>query len=88
MITEASTATCNILQPTPHMMLKLNICDTDITFHYDSGCVKSVQMRSYFWSVFSCIRIDYGVDGSTFKFNGIVYLNIEFVKSNSQGTHA
>ena len=23
-------------------------------------CVKSVQIRSYFWSVFSCIRIEYG----------------------------
>ena len=23
-------------------------------------CVKSVQTRSYFWSVFSCIRIEYG----------------------------
>ena len=22
-------------------------------------CVKSVQIRSYFWSVFSCIRIEY-----------------------------
>ena len=25
-------------------------------------CVKSVQMRSYFCSVFSCIRIEYGPD--------------------------
>ena len=23
-------------------------------------CAKSVQIRSYFWSVFSCIRIEYG----------------------------
>ena len=23
-------------------------------------CVKSVQIRSFFWSVFSCIRIEYG----------------------------
>ena len=23
-------------------------------------CVKSVQMQSYFWSVFSCIWIEYG----------------------------
>ena len=23
-------------------------------------CVKRVQMRSYFWSVFSCIRTEYG----------------------------
>ena len=26
----------------------------------DRHCVKSVQIRSYFWSVFSCIRIEYG----------------------------
>ena len=25
----------------------------------ESHCVKSVQMRSYFWSVFSCIRTEY-----------------------------
>ena len=24
------------------------------------GCVKSVQIRIYFWSVFSCIRTEYG----------------------------
>ena len=23
-------------------------------------CVKSVQIRSFFWSVFSCIQIEYG----------------------------
>ena len=23
-------------------------------------CVKSVQIRSFFWSVFSCIRAEYG----------------------------
>ena len=26
-------------------------------------CVKSVQVRSYFWSVFSCIRTEYGFYG-------------------------
>ena len=25
----------------------------------DCHCAKSVQIRSYFWSVFSCIRIEY-----------------------------
>ena len=24
-----------------------------------SHCVKSVQMRTYFWSIFSCIRTEY-----------------------------
>ena len=27
--------------------------------HVFSHCVKSVQIRSYFWSVFSCIRTEY-----------------------------
>ena len=25
-----------------------------------SHCVKSVQVRSFFWSIFSCIRTEYG----------------------------
>ena len=29
-----------------------------LRFHWN--CVKSVQIRSYFWSVFSCIRTEYG----------------------------
>ena len=44
----------------------------DLFFHVDtsqkissiaqwsSHCEKSVQIRSYFWSVFSCIRTEYG----------------------------
>ena len=28
---------------------------------HDVHCEKSVQIRSYFWSVFSCIRTEYGV---------------------------
>ena len=28
--------------------------------HIDINCVKSVQIRSFFWSVFSCIRTKYG----------------------------
>ena len=27
--------------------------------HGNLTCVKSVQIRSYFWSVFSCIRTEY-----------------------------
>ena len=26
----------------------------------NNHCVKSIQIRSYFWSVFSCIRTEYG----------------------------
>ena len=35
------------------MMLIMN-------FISDIHCVRSVQIRSYFWSVFSCIRTEYG----------------------------
>ena len=27
---------------------------------FRAHCLKSVQIRSYFWSVFSCIRTEYG----------------------------
>ena len=29
------------------------------TRHFLENCVKSVQIQSYFWSVFSCIRTEY-----------------------------
>ena len=29
-------------------------------YSLSTHCVKSVQMRSYFWPVFSCIRTEYG----------------------------
>ena len=29
-------------------------------FHLLMHCLKSAQIRSYFWSVFSCIRTEYG----------------------------
>ena len=31
-----------------------------IANHQIYHCVKSAQIRSYFWSVFSCIRTEYG----------------------------
>ena len=34
-------------------------CQLFLSFHY-THCVKSVQIRSFFWSVFSCIRTEYG----------------------------
>ena len=27
---------------------------------FEALCVKSIQIRSYFWSVFFCIRTEYG----------------------------
>ena len=39
-------------------------CELIITYKTEktskTHCVKSVQIRSYFWSVFSCIRTEYG----------------------------
>ena len=32
----------------------------DIDTFINCHCVKSVQIRSFFWSVFSCIRTEYG----------------------------
>ena len=45
--------------------LKDNICDgvcslTDLVGLWATCCVKSVQMRSSFWSIFSRIRTEYG----------------------------
>ena len=28
-------------------------------FEYEVHCVRSVQMRTFFWSVYSCIRTEY-----------------------------
>ena len=38
--------------------LNLRNLDNKVSSH----CMKSVQMRSYFWFVFSCIRIEYGAE--------------------------
>ena len=35
-------------------------------------CVKSVQIWSYFWSVFSCIRTEYGEIRSSFETRKLV----------------
>ena len=35
-------------------------CPNFLRFHVLGHCVKSVQMRSYFWSAFCCIRTEYG----------------------------
>ena len=34
--------------------------------HYFWHCVKSVQIQSFFWSVFSCIRTEYGPERFVF----------------------
>ena len=42
------------------MFFKLILYASCNNFFVGSDCVKSVQIRSYFWSVFSCIRIECG----------------------------
>ena len=37
----------------------------EITTPRNKQCVKSVQIRSFFWSVFSCIRTEYGPEKSS-----------------------
>ena len=39
------------------------ICQYEV---FDRYCLKIVQLRSFFWSVFSCIQIEYGDLRSTF----------------------
>ena len=39
---------------------KLSEFDIDMINNGNIHCVKSVQIRSYFWSVFSRIRTEYG----------------------------
>ena len=62
----------NFIKNTNISCYKASFCfETDFTWWISSGsislsddnhCVKSVQIRSYFWPVFSCIRIEYGVN--------------------------
>ena len=40
----------------PKLPRKLRAPDYSINNHFGSSCVKSVQIRSYLWSVFFCIR--------------------------------
>ena len=40
----------------PKLPRKLRAPDYSINDHFGSSCVKSVQIRSYLWSVFFCIR--------------------------------
>ena len=55
-------------------------------------CVKSVQIRSYFWSVFSCIRTEYGdlLRNVTQRFTGFsqstyffLFRRLAWLKENS-----
>ena len=41
-------------------MVQVQLCGAGTRNGLDTHRVKSVQIRSYFWSVFSYIRIEYG----------------------------
>ena len=45
---------------TSHFYKMIFPCPPITIFVIKIHCVKSVQIRSYFWSVFSCIRTEYG----------------------------
>ena len=40
----------------PYIFILINVNYSNYAQH----CLKSVQIRSYFWTVFSCIRTEYG----------------------------
>ena len=40
--------------------MKINDVVARIILAKSQHCMKSVQMQNYFWSVFSCIRTEYG----------------------------
>ena len=81
-----TTLSCTILQPTPRMMLKLSICDTDVNFLYDPGTHVIIITKKVYDSLKSKSPLQSinksgtGVYGSTFKYDGIVYFNINFGK--------
>ena len=65
-ITNHTRISLNLGKNWPH---RVNIAFTHVIIHafwiittlwYNTDCVKSVQIWSYFWSVFSCIRTEYG----------------------------
>ena len=54
----ASRAYCTEFRISSIFLKKLPQIDNCINVNH---CVKSVQIRSYFWSLFSCIRTEYSV---------------------------
>ena len=56
---------CFLVRESDPFRVRKSNCDdifssSNHNFFNPLHCVKSVQIRSYFWSVFSCIRIEYG----------------------------
>ena len=46
--------------------MRLSTVDHRTIYLYYVHCVKSVQIRSYFWSVFSCIRTEFSPNTETY----------------------
>ena len=51
-------------------------CRTKLKFYHSCHCVKSVQIGRFFWSVFSCIRTEYGDLRGKSSFREQVRINI------------
>ena len=74
----------DIIKPTPRIVMKLNICDTEIDFLYDPGSQVTIMTRKAYDSlkfkppIQEIKKSGTTVDGSRFSFEGIVYLNITF----------
>ena len=47
-------------------------------------CVKSVQMRSYFWSVFSCIQTEFRKLSSLYRYSVSLRIQSEYRKNTDQ----
>ena len=44
----------------------------------EDHCAKSVQIRSFFWSVFSCIRTEYGDLQSIYTYICVLYITYAY----------
>ena len=44
----------------------------------EDHCAKSVQIRSFFWSVFSCIRTEYGDLRSIYTYICVLYITYAY----------
>ena len=64
-----------------HIRIKQIMTNISLKMFY-LHCVRSVQIRSFFWSVFSCIRTEYGDLCSVMGYGGVMgvyfFLTIRF----------
>ena len=73
--------------------MKLKICDTDVDFLYDPGSQVTIMTRKAFDNLKfkpplqEINKTGTGVDGSSFGFEGIAYLNITFPVTDSKESY-